>query len=325
MSFFDDGRRLLIAQESELWVYDLRLACVVHSQQMPAEIASISVSTDSATVALVYVGMEGVYLYKNRELMGLSISSIVAAQRALDPRLALSSNDPEDEKVARSVGLPSPQLSISIDRLRTSRLLDLLNGRQQEKEVLAQFGGKLRRAKDRTRAPLWMELKGVAQRPGARGGGDTDNALDNKRGNHPGGVTVLDLDASVCSRAFSAALRDGCRACADLLASRPMASLDLDVLGLRGDDILLWLVRLDEMISGLAGDHPGASFDLVSAVFALTLRHHQSRLATLPAAAQVIGRISGRIGREYRRAREMAELIYGFSEELREVREVQAW
>lgn len=328
MSFFNDGRRLLLAQESDLWVYDLRLASVIHSQRMPAEIASVSVSTDSATVAIVYVGMDGAYLYKNRESMGLPISSILEAQKALhagNPEAPGPDNSTGAESGRNGGASSDPAELITTDRLKADRLLDLVKNRQQSKEGLAQFGGKLRRAKDPSRVPLWMELKGVSGRPTTDPTAGQDKASHDARQKAPGSAQPLDLDVSICSPVFSKALRSGAEACARILASHPAAALDLDISGLRGEDIPLWLSRLDALLSGVVGAArlpKGASFDVISSVFALTLRCHQARLVKYPQAGETISRLSARIAREYRRVREMAEIVYGFSEELREA---QTW
>lgn len=182
LSFFEHGQRLvyggsvddsspeMAGSHAAVIVYDILLDKIVAKQQFRefSAISSITVTSDNTVVAITFVGVPGVYIYKNNEKYGLGI--------ALDDAeyVETSLQAESAEKNIRhcldllTEGPQSLGIILHKDSLLASRLYAVAMDRHATRELLEQYGGRLRRAgsastKDRLPFYIGLQAKDHAQ------------------------------------------------------------------------------------------------------------------------------------------------------------------
>lgn len=182
LSFFEHGQRLIYggsvddssAEMTESYVaiviYDVLLDKVIARQRFKefSAISSITVAPDNTVMAIAFVGVPGVYIYKNNEKCGLGISS-----DDLDDLETILQSEATEKDIHHCLDLLSrnPQ-SLGIlmhkDNSLASRLYSVAIDRHATRELLEQYGGRLRRAgssstKDRLPFYIGLQVKDHAQ------------------------------------------------------------------------------------------------------------------------------------------------------------------
>lgn len=208
LSFFEHGQRLIYggsvdSGSSEMTgshvavvIYDVLLDRVIARQHFRefAAVSSITVTSDNTVVAMTFVGVSGVYIYKNNEKCGLGISQ----ENNEDIETPLQ--DESAEKDIRhcldllSVDLQSLGILMHRDNTLANRLYSVAMDQHTTRELLEQYGGRLRRAgtaSTKDRLPFYIGLQANDHAQFSRAGSSCFQKIFQEAGNAPSSLAEI--------------------------------------------------------------------------------------------------------------------------------------
>lgn len=265
LSFFEHGQRLIYGGPVDdsspemmgsyvvIVVYDVLLDKTVARQRFRefSAVSSITVTSDNTAVAMTFVGVPGVYIYKNNEKCGLGISP-----DGMEDVEALAQSEATEKDIHRCLDLlsrGSRSLGILMhkDNSLASRLYSVAIDRHATRELLEQYGGRLRRAgssSTKDRLPFYIGLQ----------------AKDQAQLSHAG---------SSCFQKIFKAAGDASSSVAEI-ASLNHGVIDQEIQYLNGDSLLAFCSLLGNWALRQSEIRTYTDLDVFVVIFCCLLRYH---------------------------------------------------